>query len=199
MLTVDVEQGTPEWFAARCGIPTASGFDKLLTSKGEPSKQAQKYLYQLAGERITGKPEEGFKSDFMQRGNDREQEARNFYTVITDNVIQKVGVCFPNEQKKYACSPDGLIGTDGGIEIKCPSIAVHVEYLLKNEVPTDYFQQVQGNLFVTGRKWWDFVSYYPGLKPLIIRVQRDESFQKALAIELEVFCQKLIETTAKIR
>jgi hypothetical protein len=199
MITVDVEQGSEAWFAVRCGIPTASCFDKLVTSKGEPSKQAEKYLFQLAGERVTGKPEEGFKNDFMQRGNDREQEARNFYTVVTDSPIQKVGVCFPDEKRKYACSPDGLVGSDGGIEIKCPSMAVHVGYLLAGKMPVEYFQQVQGSLLVTGRKWWDFVSYYPGIKPVIIRIHRDESFLKALTIELEVFSKNLEEITLKIR
>jgi len=199
MIILDCEQLSEEWRAARGGIPTASCFDKIITTKGEPSKQAEKYLNQLAGERVSGTTEEGFKSAYMNRGNEVEAEAREFYELITDSVVQKVGICYANEDKKYSCSPDGLVGEDGGIQIKCPSMAVHVGYLRDNKLPMDYFQQVQGELFVTGRKWWDFISYYPGIKPLIVRVERDEKFIKALEIELEVFCKQLEEVVERIK
>ena len=79
MIALELQQQTPEWFAARCGVPSASNFDKIVTTKGEPSKQAQKYLWQLAGERVTGKQEESFTSGHMQRGIELEAEARQFY------------------------------------------------------------------------------------------------------------------------
>lgn len=199
MITLDVEQQSAEWIIARLGIPTASCFDRIITTKGEPSKQAEKYLQQLACERVTGISEDSYKSAYMQRGNDVEAEARQFYELVTDSVVQKAGICYPDERKRYSCSPDGLVGEDGGIQIKCPSGAVHVGYLLANKLPTEYFTQIQGELLCTGRKWWDFISYYPGLKPLLIRVNRDESFIATLKSALEAFCKDLDEVIERIR
>lgn len=199
MVVVDVVQGTPEWFAARAGIPSASSFDKIITTTGTPSKQSQKYLYQLAGERITGKAEESYQNSHMTRGIEMEAEARNLYSMINNVEIETVGVCYPDKKKLCVASPDGLVGKEGLVEIKCPLIHTHVGYLLDGALPTEYFQQVQGQLFVTGRKWVDFVSYYPGLKHLIIRVERDEKFIRALSVELEVFNKQLDEITAKIK
>ena len=192
------EQQTAEWFAERCGIPSASNFDKIITTSGEPSKSRLKYMYQLAGERIIGIREEGFSNDAMKRGVEMESEARYLYEMLYDVKIEQVGLCFPDEKKLVACSPDGLVGEDGLIEIKCPNLATHVGYIVDKKLPTEYFQQLQGQLFVTGRAWVDFVSYYPGLKPLIIRATRDEKFIKALASELELFCQQLNEIVSQI-
>ena len=192
------EQQTAEWFAERCGIPSASNFDKIITTSGEPSKSRLKYMYQLAGERIIGIREEGFLNDAMKRGVEMESEARYLYEMLYDVKIEQVGLCFPDEKKLVACSPDGLVGEDGLIEIKCPNLATHVGYIVDKKLPTEYFQQLQGQLFVTGRAWVDFVSYYPGLKPLIIRATRDEKFIKALASELELFCQQLNEIVSQI-
>jgi hypothetical protein len=115
-----------------------------------------------------------------------------------DAVVEQVGLCY-SDDKKFACSPDGLVGEDGGLEIKCPLVATHIGYLLNGELPSDYFQQVQGCLFVTGRKWWDFMSYSPGLKPFIIRVKRDEGFISLLKGSLITFCKELDEITERIR
>ena len=175
MKIINCVQGTPEWFQARCGIPSASNFDKIITTKSEPSKQAEKYLYKLAGERVSKTIEESYQNGAMLRGTEMEDEARKLYELVTDNVVEKVGFCVTDDDRA-GCSPDGLIGTDGGMEIKCPNMATHVGYLIDGKLPTDYFQQVQGGLYVTGRKWWDFVSYFPAIKPFIIRVERDEKF-----------------------
>jgi len=199
VIVAEVLQGTPEWLAARLGIPTASGFDRIITTKGEPSKQAQKYMYQLAAERITGAKEEGYQNGVMQRGMEMEAEARAMYEFITGNEVKTVGVCYPDEKKAYGCSPDGLVNSDGLVEIKCPTSPVHVAYLLSGELPAEYFQQVQGQLLVTGRKYVDFFSFYPGIKPLLVRVDRDEIFIKALDAELRVFCKKLDEVTKKLK
>ncbi len=192
MITLEIEQGTAEWFTARAGKPSASCFDKLLTSKAEPSKQRDKYLRRLAGELVIGRAAESFSNGPTDRGNEMEAEARNLYELLKDIKIKQVGLCFPDEKRLCAASPDGLCGEDGLIEIKCPLIETHVEYLLDGVLPTEYFQQIQGQLYVTGRKWVDFVSYYPGLKPLIVRVEPDKKFQAALAVEIEV-CNKLIQ------
>lgn len=198
MIVINCEQGTPEWFALKVGVPGASSFAKIVTSKGEASKQRLKYLYQLAGERLIGAKEEGFSNGSMQRGVELEPEARELYELITGNTVDQVGFCFMDEAKRFGCSPDGLIGEEGGLEIKCPSLPVHVEYLLNGKIPTDYIQQVQGSLYITGREWWDFMSYYPGCKPLIVRVTPDARFHVRLADELELFCDELEEVSARL-
>jgi hypothetical protein len=196
MKIIDVVQGTPEWFAAKCGVPSASNFDKLLTSSGQPSKQHTKYLYRLAGETITGIAEESYQSAAMVRGIELEAEARELYQLISGKEVKEVGFCLSNG---YGASPDGFVGKNGLVEIKCPSMAIHIGYLLSNTLPMEYFQQCQGQLLITGRKWVDFVSYYPGLKPLIIRVKREGKFLTALQAELEVFCSELKDLVKKLR
>jgi len=192
VIVLEIDQKSQEWIECRRGIPTASSFDLIVTSKGEPSKQREKYLYRLAGERVSGQAAaNGYKNASMERGEEMEQEARAAYEFMHDCQVVQVGICYPNEDRKYACSPDGLVGDDGILEIKCPDLATHVAYLLKGTLPTEYVQQVQGQLLVTGRQWCDFMSYYPGLKPLIVRVYPDTAFQDALAKELEQFNKDL--------
>lgn len=194
MKILTCEQRSVEWFEARKGVPTASQFDKIVTIKGEQSKQRTKYLHGLAGELLGGIVEEGYQSAAMMRGNELEAEARAFYELINEPV-HTVGFCLSDG---IGCSPDGLVGDSGLLEIKCPLISTHVEYLLKNELPSDYFQQTQGQLLVTGREWVDFISYYPGLKPLVIRVTRNEEFLGKLKAELKLFCAELEETVRKL-
>ncbi|KKK78328.1 hypothetical protein LCGC14_2844650, partial [marine sediment metagenome] len=100
----------------------------------------------------------------MERGILMEAQARDMYDLLTGNEVEIVGLCYKDEDKRFSCSPDGLIGKDGEIEIKNPTSAVHIGYLLENKLPTDYFCQTQGQLFVTGRKWLDFFSFYPQCK-----------------------------------
>lgn len=199
MKIISAEQGTPEWLFARCGIPSASNFDKILDTSGKPSKQRTKYLFQLAGERVTGKVEETYQNATMLRGKEMEAEARQFYELTNGVMVEQVGFCITEGKVVYGASPDGMVGTEGLLEIKCPLIYTHVGYLLVGALPSDYIQQVQGQLLVTGREWCDFVSYYPGLKPLVVRVEPDKKLQKALAVELELFCKELDEIAEKIR
>uniref|UniRef100_A0A6H2A1P6 Putative exonuclease n=1 Tax=viral metagenome TaxID=1070528 RepID=A0A6H2A1P6_9ZZZZ len=195
MKIITCEQGSPEWYACKVGIPSASNFDKLITTKGEVSKQRTKYLYQLAGETITGVSEETYQNGAMQRGTILEAEAREFYQLITGEEVLQVGFCLA---EGFGASPDALVGEKGVLEIKCPIMSTHIGYLLDNVLPTEYIQQVQGELLATGRDWVDFLSYYPGIKPLIIRVNRDEKFLKALRVELEVFVMELKDLVKKI-
>lgn len=196
MKVIDCSQRSPEWFAARCGIPTSSNFDKILTIDGKVSKQRTKYLYRLAGEKVSGVQEETYQNAVMQRGIEMEGEARALYQLITGQEVQQVGFCLADG---YGASPDGIVGEDGLIEIKCPIVSTQVSYLLAGTLPTEYFQQVQGQLLVTGRKWADFVSYYPGLKPLIVRVEADEAFIKILKLHIELFCGDLKVLIDKIK
>lgn len=198
MKILELEQRTPEWHAARCGIPTASGFSKIITSTGKRSTQREKYMYELAGEKMGGIVDETYQSFAMQRGVIMEAEARALYEFARDSV-QAVGFCV-SDCGRWGCSPDGLVGNKGGVEIKCPLIQTHVEYLFKckEEMPFDYFPQVQGSLFVTGREWWDFVSYFPGLPSLIVREEPNEVFQRLLKKELELFCDELDDLVKKL-
>ena len=196
MKIIECIQGTAEWYKAKCGIPSASNFNMIITIDGKLSKQRQKYLYRLAGETLTGISEESYQNEAMLRGKEMEAEARELYQLITNKKVEEVGFCLADG---YGASPDGLVGKEGLLEVKCPNMATHIGYLLGNVLPTDYFQQCQGQLLVTGRKWVDFLSYFPGLRPFIIRVNRDEKFLKALRMELEVFCVELKDIINKIK
>lgn len=197
MIICDDDQGTPGWFAARLGRPSASNFSKLITSAGKPSASASDYIYKLAAERISQTVDVGFKSDAMQRGNDLEEEARQYYEFISGNDVLQVGFIL-HESLEFGCSPDGLIGESGGLEIKAPSASTHLKYLESpNKMPTEYFQQVQGCLYVTGREWWDFLSYHPNMPHYLIRVTRDEAFISRLAEELDSAIGKILQKVEK--
>lgn len=198
MKIYDFEQYSEEWYQIRCGMPTSSGFDKIVTTKGEPSKSRQKYLQQLAGEFVCGKAEETYQSHAMLLGKEMESEARKLYEFENDIEVQQVGFC-SSDDETYGASPDGLVGEKGLLEIKCPKIATHVSYIIKGNLLADYFQQAQGQMFVTGREWTDLLSYYPGLKRVEIRVKRDKEFLKKLDAELKSFCKELKELIERIR
>ena len=197
MVILECEQYSEEWFTLRAGIPTASNFDKIVTTKGEPSKSAKNYLYQLAGEQITGVKTETYQNAIMQRGLEMEAEAKDLFRFALGEV-KEVGLIYPDEQKKYSCSPDGLL-EDAGLEIKCPLIHTQVSYLLLNKLPTDYIQQVQGSMLITGFKKWWFMSYYPGLPPLILEIHRDEAFIEKLKKELDSFVNELVQITHQLK
>lgn len=188
MIILDVEQGSPEWNAARVAIPSASKFKDVITSTGNPSKSVTKYCNLLLAEAMAGKKFVSFQSSWMGRGIEMEPEACDLYEFETGNDVRHVGLCYQDEKKLWSCSPDGLIGEDGGLEIKCVSPAVQVEfqlrYLQTGKAPSEHIAQVQGSMFVTGRKWWHFMSYHPDLDPLIIRVERDNDFIMKLNAEL---------------
>lgn len=200
MKIINCEQGSEEWFSARCGIPSASNFDKIVTLKGEPSKQREKYLFTLAAERISGKKEETYSNFAMQRGIELEDEARKYYEMDKNVEIEQVGFCL-SDDGTYGCSPDGLVYPEDGhglVEIKCPLAHTHIGYLIDGKMPSTYFQQVQGQILVTGADWCDFISYYPGVKPFLIRVKKDEVFIKKLENELKLFTKELNEIVKKI-
>ena len=191
MKIIDLVQRSPEWFEARRGKPSASSFDKIITNEGKPSKTRTKYMYTLAAEMASGLHDDTFQSQAMLQGIEREDTARKFYELIRGVEVKEVGLCLSDDEK-YLCSPDGLIGDNGGMEIKCPLGGTHVGYIMQDdEVPLEYFTQVQGNLLVTQREWWDFVSYYPSLKPVIVREEPNTVFQRLLKKELDLFCEDL--------
>lgn len=199
MIIVDCKQLDPEWFAAKCGIPSSSKFDKIVTSTGEPSKQAKQYMLQLAGETVSGVKTETYSSQDMKRGILFEPEARRSFEMIHNVDVRQVGLIYKDEEKTASCSPDGLPFENCGLEIKCPLVHTHVEYLLKNKIPTKYIQQVQGSMYVTGFESWFFMSYYPGIKPLILRIDRDPMFIGKLHAAITEFNQELNEIVRKIQ
>jgi putative phage-type endonuclease len=198
MIIHNHEQRSVEWFACRLGLPTASNFDKIVTSKGEASASAKKFLYQLVGEVLTGIKKETYTSPAMQHGIETEAEARKVYELVTCETVEEVGLCV-SDCGRWGASPDGLVGNDGQIEIKCPNLETHHNYILSGKLPTDYIQQVQGQLLVTGRKWCDFVSYFPNLQPFIVRVYPDLEFQKILENALIKFDADLKKLVLQLR
>ena len=192
MIILDCEQLSDEWFAARCGIPTASSFDKLITPSMKPSSQSGEYLFDLLGEWVTGEKTFIRPTYWMERGVEMEPEARSAYEFITDNEVQEVGLIFKDDKQMVSCSPDGLIG-DKGLEIKCPSPNKHVSYVLQGVCPKQYIAQVQGSMWVTGLKQWDFMSYHPDYEPLIVTVDADEKYHAALDGIVPEFIKQLAE------
>ena len=192
-------QGSEEWFAARVGIPGASSFSQIVKQSGARSDQRDKLLYKLAGERLLGRKEDSYLNAAMQRGIELEPEACAVFEMLTELSVEHVGFVYYDERKQFGCSPDGLIGDNSGIEIKCPTLPVHIEYLLSSKLPSAYYQQVHGSMMVTGRSSYWFFSYYPELPPLKLLIERNEKFCVALKSELDVFCDELDETTERLR
>ena len=197
MKIISCIQGSPEWLALRAGIPTASEFDKILTPGGKASASAEKYLFGLLAERMMGHPRIEAVSTWMQRGNEMEAEAVAFYEAQRDLETVPVGFV-TNDAETVGASPDRLVGEDGLLEIKVPSDPVHVSYLLKKAVDQAYYPQVQGQLWITERKWADILSYHPEMPPALIRVERDEEFIKLLSEAVEEFSRLLEEAAADL-
>ena len=195
MIIIDHPQGSEEWLASRSGIATASCFaDVMAVIKSGEAASRRNYRAKLVVERLTGKPVKGFVTKAMEQGTEREPLARVAYEAETGNSVSEVGLC-RHDTLECGASPDGLIGDKGGLEIKCPELATHLEYLRLKTVPVEYFWQVQGGLWITGREWWDFVSFNPdfpeNLQLAVRRVQRDEDAIKRLSAEVARFMDEV--------
>lgn len=196
MIVLDMEQGSREWVQARLGIPTTSQFHRIITPKTmKLSGAVDGYLCQLLAEQMLGEPVDDDGTDFMQRGTSMEQDAIAYYEMQRDTATEKVGFVL-RDDRRIGCSPDRLVGEDGGLEIKCPSAPVHVSYML--DVTEKYRAQVQGALWITGRKWWDFLSYNPYLPSVMVRFERDEEFIAALARCMDQFLSYMDESREKL-
>jgi hypothetical protein len=192
------EQGSPEWFAIRAGMPTASEFETIIKTRkdGKPSDMRRTYLLQLAGEVLTGEPPEGFYSLYTERGKLLEPEARDLYAMLSDTDPQQVGF-ITNGPK--GCSPDSLVGTDGMLEIKTKKPAFLIDAIMKDAFLEDHKAQCQGALWVAEREWIDLCVYWPGLPPIIKRAYRDEEYIAALSVAVEAFNAELAEIVAAVR
>ena len=202
MKIIECIQGSEEWKAVRRGKATSSRFAKVMAKQRDPKKagERKKYMLQLAAERLTGVTKVSYESKAMERGTELEPEARAYYAALTGTEVQEVGFCKLSED--VGGSPDGLIGEDGGLEIKCVYTTTHIKTILSNKMPTTHIPQVQGNMWITGRKWWDFASYDPDMKSqkmFIVRQYRNEEYIDNLKTETERFAKELDELVKKIQ
>lgn len=193
MKIIDVQQNTSGWLQARCGVVTASEFDNVISPewKARTGQGVESYMLRKVAERAMGYPQQMFTgSGATEQGKLLEERAIPYYEFAYNVEVKRVGLCVTDDGK-IGCSPDGLLGDEGGIEVKCPEHHTHVKYLLGGAVPKEYLAQVHGSMFVTGRKWWVFMSYSSFFPPLIIRVVRDEEIQAKLRDALIPFVANL--------
>jgi hypothetical protein len=183
-------QGTAAWFYDRVGCCTASRFDAVIAKKkdGKPKAERENYLMELVIERLTGQPSDHWTSSAMQWGVDQEQRSRMAYEAATGAMLQAVGFIKHPTLPMVGASPDGLIDEDGGFESKSPFNSANHLYTILDGMPAEHMAQVQGGMWVTGRKWWDFQSFDPRLpEPLNRYVQRIErNDQYIVQLEQEV-------------
>lgn len=198
-------QYSSEWWQLRRGIPTSSRFDRVLTpGTGKPSAQQEDFIAELIAERVHVTDEytpfddgvwPSYQNDEMAEGLRREPEARAWYSMERDADLRLVGFVL-SECGRFGCSPDALVGEDGGLELKNPAPKTHLKYLLRGGLPQEYKCQVHGSLIVTGRAYWSFMSYCPGFPPLLVDVRPDE-FTDKLRDELERFHERYQQTLAR--
>lgn len=206
MILIHCEQGQPEWFAARCGVITASKFGDAVdrTKKGERTAKSNLYAAQVAIERISQQPsDEGFVSWQMKRGTELEPAARMEYEALTGNFATESGVILTDD-KLFGYSTDGFLNDDGLIEIKSLASAEKIVAMWRDGDMSDYMHQIQGGLWISGRKWADFVMYCPQLESIgkqifYRRVERDDAFIEQLERELIEFEHFVSETEAILR
>jgi len=198
----DIVQGTDEWKELRLGKVTASKLADVMSKGrgGAPSKTRHAYMMQLIAEKLTGDPQDNFTNQYMEWGNECEPQARAMYEFETGNEVEEVA--FIDCENGFGVSPDGLIGYDGLIEIKCPKTTTQIERYLKGEFPSTYRAQVQGQLLASERQWCDFVSFDPRItgpaQYFCVRVWRDEDYIKALQAGIENFLTEMIDILEKL-
>lgn len=190
----EIDQGSDDWFQLRLGIPTASKFATVM-AKGE-GKTRSEYMRKLAGEILTGEPMDSFSNGHMDRGKEMEDEARDAYAFIHDADIRRVA--FIRNGNKGG-SPDSLLGENGGLEIKTALPHIQIDRLERDRLPPEHKAQVQGNIWVGEREWWDFVSYWPKLPLLTVKVYRDDAYIKEMSDAVDRFNDELAELVERIR
>lgn len=191
MLTIyeDLEQGSDEWLQARCGLITASEMNLILTPtlKIADNDKTKKHVYELAAQRLTSYVEPSYVGDHMLRGREDEIKAREAYSENYAPVREVGGMVRDFGGFKVWVSPDGLVGEDGGIECKSRTQRYQVQTFVEWEVPVEHRLQVQTALLVSGREFWDYVSYSGGLPMAVIRVYPDETIHHAIVSACEQF------------
>lgn len=199
------EQRTPEWFAERLGKITASRIADVVgkTKSGSYGAARKNYMAELLCQRLTGQQEEKFTSATMQHGTDTEPAARAMYTLETGADVTETGFIPHPSIAMSGASPDGLVGEDGLIEIKCPNTATHLEFLQSRKPKHEYLLQMQWQMACTGRQWCDFVSYDDRLPEKLayrcIRIPRDNKLIAELEEEAVKFLTELDETVRQLK
>lgn len=202
-MTDEIIQGTDAWKALRAGKVTASRIADVIAKikTGEAAGRAN-YRADLIAERLTGIPAESYFNAAMEWGINTEPLARLAYEAVTGNQVQEVAfVPHPNIEWSGA-SPDGLVGDDGLVEIKCPNTSTHLTYLLQGKVPAKYIPQMAWQLACTGREWCDFVSFDPRLPErnqlFIVRYERDDAYIAEFEEEVRIFLAEVQEIITKL-
>ena len=199
-----IEQGSPEWFALRLGKVTASRIaDVLAKVKTGEAVTREDYRTELVVQRLTNKPSETFTNPAMEWGTLQEPMARIAYEAHANVFVEQVSFVEHPTIEWFGCSPDGLVGEDGLLEIKCPSSKNHIKYLLGGKPPAKYVPQMQCQMAVTGRKWCDFVSYDPrlpeDLQLFVVRLERDVSFIMSMEEEVDKFLKEVNVMVNKLK
>ena len=197
-----LEQGTDEWKMARLGHVSGSSIaDVMAKGKSGEALTRKKYKTRLVAERLSMQIQEGFTSSAMEWGIQTEYLARQAYEVYSDTFVDKTGFWKHPSIKWLGCSPDGLVGDMGLVEIKCPNTTTHIDYLYADQIPTEYYKQMQCQLWVTNREWCDFISFDPRLplknRLFVKRLHRSNDFITDMEIEVKQFLQE-VEDMIKI-
>lgn len=196
MIELNTGQASPEWYWARLGIPTASQFSRILTAKTRKlAAGSETYMHELLSEWLTGVPFNSDLGGFVERGTMLEPEAVAWYEWTQGVSTRQVGFCL-RDDRKVGCSPDRLVGDDGGLEIKCPAAKGHVANMLN--MTEDHYAQVQGCMWITGRAWWDLVSYHPEIPSVWVHIERDEEYIGQLASAVDEFLARLAAAREKL-
>lgn len=199
----EIVQGTPEWHAARAGRVTASRVADLMakTKSGWGASRAN-YMGQLIAERLTGEVPEGFSNAAMRHGTETEPQARVAYEFYRNADVKQVGFVVHPSIKMAGASPDGLVGDDGLLELKCPNTSTHIETLLGQSAPGKYVTQMQWQMACTGRAWCDFASFDPRMpeemRLFVKRVDRDAEMIADLEKHVREFIDELDEKVAAL-
>ena len=195
-----ITQGSPEWFAARLGKVTASKVaDVIARTKSGPAASRANYAAQLICERLTGEAAESFSNAAMQWGTDQEPFAREAYEFRAGVFVDQVGFIVHPRITDAGASPDGMVGADGMVEIKCPNTATHLDTLDSGKPAGKYITQMQWQMACTDRAWCDFVSFDPRLPEELqlfcVRIDRDDDMIANLEAEVIAF---LVEIDARL-
>lgn len=194
MILINVEQGSKQWLKLRLGLVSASRFKDLMSAPRSKtdlfSATAKTYMLELIAEVVTGEQKE-ISGKPLDWGTNNEKGAQVEYAFERGVTVDEVGICIA-DNRLIGASPDGFVGTDGGLEIKCPyNSANHISTVISGEMPKEHMAQVQGNMLVNDRLWWDFVSYDPRIEGkgrlFITRIQRDEEYIEKLQTKLDAF------------
>ena len=204
MIDLEIKQGTEEWHQIRLGKVTASRVSDVMSKiKSGESAGRKNYKMDLVVERLTNTPTSSFTNAAMAWGTETEPLARMAYEVHSGNFVETVAFIQHPSIEWFGCSPDGLIGSEGNLEIKCPNTSTHIDYLLAGVPPAKYVPQMQTQMACTGRLWTDFVSYDPRLPPelqlFVVRLDRDEAYIQQIEEEVKQFLEEVKQIYSQLK